>query len=378
MILVAPTAFKGSLGAAQASAAFAAGARRCRPEEEVLERPVSDGGPGLLDALAAGLEPGLLLHTEQVEVTGPLGEPVTARILRGHSLAVVESADACGLALIPEGRRNPLLSTSRGVGELLLAAAKPRGGAAPTLVVVGLGGSGTVDGGAGAAQALGWGLVTMAGRPIQPGGSGLERLGAIEPPPPDMALGPYARGTGVSPALIALADVRNPLLGTDGAARVFGPQKGATPEGVVRLEDALERLARVIRRDLGMDVRGLEGGGAAGGMGAGLVAFAGARLARGSEWLLEALGFDALLARARLLVTGEGAWDAQSGMGKVTGVLAARARESGVPVLLVCGSIHGPPPAGALALDGGGRRLDAAALEDLVAEGCRWLTVHPH
>lgn len=378
MILVAPTAFKGTLGAAEAAAACAAGVRRCQPSEEVVVRPVSDGGPGLLDALRAGLDPAVGLHEDRVGVTGPRGGAVEARILRGSNLAVAESADACGLALIPAAARDPLTTTSRGVGELLLAATRPPMGAPPTLIVMGLGGSGTVDGGAGAAQALGWKLLNMAGRPVPPGGAGLERLATIEPPPPNAPFGPYARGTGTSPALVALADVRNPLLGPQGAAAVFGPQKGASREGVLRLEAGLERLARVVRRDAGVDVRGLEGAGAAGGLGAGLVAFAGARLVRGSDWVIEALGMDALLTRATLLVTGEGAWDAQSGMGKVTGALVTRARERGVPVLLVCGAIQGTPPAGAVALDGAGRVLDADALETLVAEGCRWLTVHEH
>ncbi|HEX9107168.1 MAG TPA: glycerate kinase, partial [Longimicrobiales bacterium] len=281
MILVAPTSFKATIGAAQAAAALAAGARDAAVDPELLELPLSDGGPGLLEALAYASLPGAT-SARNVAVTGPLGDSVQAPLLfRGES-AVVESADACGLHLVPRERRNPLLTTTRGVGQLLRAAA-----ALPAVrqIACGLGGSATVDGGAGLASALGFRLLDGAGSDLPDGGGALQRLARIEPP---------VGGTDLPPVL-ALCDVESPLLGPDGAAAVFGPQKGATSDGVARLEAGLERLAERIRLDLGLDVAALPGAGAAGGLGAGLVAFAGARLTGGSAWVLDAVGFESAL-----------------------------------------------------------------------------------
>ncbi len=352
MILVAPTSFKGTIGAFDAAEAMAAGARRARPALEVRTLPLSDGGPGLLDALHHS--PGPL---PWVTVSGPLGEPVRAHMLVAETrVAVVESAAACGLHLVPADRRDPLRTTTRGVGELLLAA----GYFAVPEIACGLGGSATVDGGAGMAQALGFRLLDGAGAELPPGGGALERLARIAPPAQRAQL----------PPVTGLCDVSSPLLGPEGAAPVFGPQKGADALGVARLEAGLQRLAERIRLDLGIDVTTLPGGGAAGGLGAGLAAFAGATLLPGSEWVLRAVQFDAALARARLVLTGEGAYDEQSALGKLTGEVIRRARARAVPVLLLCGAIRVPLPEGVTGVTGGGAELTPAALTELAADAC--------
>lgn len=342
MILVAPTAFKGTHAAPAVAAAAARGAAGCSLPVHTL--PVSDGGPGLIDALShAGWR-----ITDRPGVTGPLGDPVGARILASHNQAVVESADACGITLLSAGQLNPLQTTSFGVGELIERAA-----ATFQSIHVGLGGSATIDGGLGMAAALGWKLLDADGNAIDRAGRGVLQLAHIEGDPP------------LLPEVIALSDVRNPLYGPDGAARTFGAQKGATAQQVAMLDAGLERLAEIIRRDLGVDVGAMEGAGAAGGLGAGLHAFAGARLVSGSEWVLERLGFDALLARARAVITGEGSFDAQSGMGKITGEIIERARVVGVPVLLIAGRIDGETPAHVHAF-GNHEQLTLSDIESLV------------
>lgn len=305
MILVAPTSYKGTHSASAAAAALAAGVRSVY-SGEVLQRPVSDGGPGLIESLQYAR--GGALH--RVDVRGPLGEPVHARVLVQDSLAIVESADACGLHLVPEEQRNPLYATTFGVGQLILAAASYA-----SQVIVGLGGSATVDGGVGAARALGWQLR----------GESLLDFTSVE------------RRPDLLPIVTALADVRSPLYGPEGAAFVFGPQKGASVPDVAVLDAALARLAHVIRRDLGIDVTAIPGAGAAGGLGAGLRAFADAPLLSGSDWVLERIGIDQLLPRASAVVTGEGRYDLQSGLGKVTGTLRARAEALGIPCLIIAG-----------------------------------------
>lgn len=350
MILICPTAFKGTLSARDAAEAMAAGAARAARSAEIRTVPLSDGGNGLLDALeAAGGGKG-----HGARVPGPLGTSVTARYLRQDTRVVVETAEACGLHLVPAPLRDPLRATTRGVGELLLAAVEDSPG---RRLVVGLGGSATVDAGAGMVGALGWELVDRDGATIPPGGGGLLRLHAIQPPidPP------------VLPSLVVLADVTNPLLGQRGAAPVYAPQKGARPPQVELLERALAQWARVVERDLGRDVADLPGGGAAGGLGAAFAAFLDAPPRSGAGWILEAVGFDALLAKAHVVVTGEGAWDEQSSMGKVTGEVVDRATSKGVPALIVAGSASGAEPGGVTVVTGDGAVLDAKRISELVA-----------
>ena len=345
MILVAPTSFKGSITAEDAARALALGARDARADAEVVELPVSDGGPGLIDALRAAR--GGELHT--VRASDPLGRAVDARVLVQEGNAIVESADACGMHLLDRAELDPIRLGSGSVGPLVEAAAR-----LGDTVVLGLGGSATVDGGVGMAAALGWHFVDAAGRDLESGGGALRRL--------DQVRAPQARAF---PRVVALADVCAPLIGPAGAARVFGPQKGASPADVDALEEGLARLGDVIRRDVGVDVAALEGAGAAGGIGAACVAFLGAKLVRGADWVLDAIGFDEQLARATLLVTGEGRWDAQSSMGKVTGEVIRRARRAAVPVLLVAGRADGPVPPGVRVATGEPGMLDSHRLREL-------------
>jgi glycerate 2-kinase len=341
MILVAPTAFKGTMGAAEVAAALARGLTRAG--FAARELPLSDGGPGLLDALA-----GVATGEGRARVAGPRGAPVDARFLWLGGSAVLESAAACGLTLVAADSRDPERADTAGVAELLLAAASA------DRIVLGLGGSATVDGGAGMARRLGWRFEDAAGRPVALP-AGLARLARIRPPAEPVPL----------PPVRALADVRAPLTGPGGAAAVFGPQKGAAPAAVARLAAGLERLAARLEADVGRAVAELPGGGAAGGLGAGAVAFLGAELIAGSPWVLETVSFDAALAAARAVVTGEGSYDAQTPLGKVPGEVVRRALAAGVPVVVVAGRIDGALPPGVHGLDGGGRRLDAQALESL-------------
>jgi glycerate kinase len=238
-------------------------------------------------------------------------------------IGIVEMARASGLGLV--SRRDPLRATTRGTGELIAAAC--RAGARTTVVCIG--GSATTDGGAGMAQALGARLLDRAGRPIRPGGVGLLELARIDL----SALEPALRSVRV----VAGSDVDSPLTGPGGAARVFGPQKGATPDEVLLLDRALGHLAAVIERDLGVDVRAIPGAGAAGGLGAGLVAFLGARIRPGVEIVMDAVGFAGRLARSDAVVTGEGRFDDSSLAGKVVGRVLSAARESGLPAAVLCG-----------------------------------------
>lgn len=351
MILVCPTAFKGTLSATGVAAAMARGARSALPDEDVRVQPLSDGGNGLLNALeASGGGKG-----RGARVPGPLGTSVTARYLVQDERVVVETAEACGIHLVPETLRDPMRAGTRGVGELLLAASAsaPTGGA----MVVGLGGSATVDAGTGMATALGWRLLDAQGRAISPGAAGLLQLDRIERPsePPPL------------PPLVVLADVTNPLLGSMGAASVFGPQKGADPQQVELLEEGLARWAEVVARELGADVADLPGGGAAGGLGAAFAALLGAEPQAGADWVLDAVGFDSALRDAAVVVTGEGEWNEQSSMGKVTGEVVRRARAAGVPVLLVAGRAGADVPPGVELVVGNGTVLTGRGVAERVS-----------
>ncbi|HAI21360.1 MAG TPA: glycerate kinase, partial [Clostridiales bacterium UBA8153] len=301
-VVIAMNSFKGSLTAVEATAAVARGLRRRWPTAHLLEVPLADGGEGTVAALVATT--GGRIH--ELEVTGPLGEPVRAGygILGDGGTAVIEMAAAAGLPLVPPGRLDPGGATTFGVGQLVEAALEQ----GCTHIIMGIGGSATVDGGAGLAQALGARLLDAAGRPIPRGGLGLERLDRID-------VGPLrARLSGVT--LTVACDVDNPLCGPYGAAVVYGPQKGATPELAARLDAALCRYAAILKQELGADVLDLPGAGAAGGLGGGLVALAGARLRPGVDLVMEVTGLAAKLSGCRLVITGEGRLDAQTGHGK--------------------------------------------------------------
>lgn len=331
-VLIAPDKFRGTLTAAQAAHAIGVGWRRARPNDEVVEVPMADGGEGTLDAMVEALGG----ERRRASVHGPLGDPVDAEygIASGPSgvTAVVEMARASGLALIGEARRDPKRTTTRGTGELIRAAL----GAGPAEVIVCIGGSATNDGGAGLAQALGVRLLDPAGGEIGPGGVALLDLERIDV----SGVEPAVRGT----RFLVACDVDNPLTGPQGASVVFGPQKGATADDVLLLDRALGHLAAVIFRDLGLDVRDLPGGGAAGGLGAGLVAFLGAHLRPGVELVMDAVGLGRRLEAADVVVTGEGTLDEQSLHGKVPAGVIEAARAAGVPAIVLCGRAQARPP----------------------------------
>jgi glycerate kinase len=249
-------------------------------------------------------------------------------LIDSGSTAVIEMAKAAGLALVPPGKRDPRITTTYGVGELLQHAYD----AGARHLIVGIGGSATNDGGAGMAQALGYHLLDENGHELPPGGLALSRLARIH------VGGVHANWQEAE--VDVACDVTNPLTGPSGASAVYGPQKGATPEMVAELDAALQDFAGIIRRDLGVDVGRLPGAGAAGGLGAGLVAFTGARLRPGAEMVMEALRLDDRLAGAQLVITGEGRLDSQTArFGKGPAAVARHARQAGIPVLALGGSI---------------------------------------
>lgn len=328
-VVIAPQAFKGSLSAMQASRAIALGVRRVFPRAEITLVPVADGGDGTLQALVHSSSGTLCNAT----VTGPLGTPVDAcwGVMGDGVTAVIEMAQASGLALVPEARRDPRFTTTYGTGELI-----QRGlDAGYRNFIVGVGGSATNDGGAGMAAALGVRFLNKFGQGLPCGGAALSCLARI-----DMA-GLDARVHQCE--MFVATDVSNPLCGAEsGASAVYGPQKGATPQTVMELEAALSRYADILERDVGADVRYVPGAGAAGGLAAGLIAFLNARLRSGVDVVCDAVGLDEYLEGAHLVITGEGCVDAQTVLNKAPIGVAWRAKRKGLPVIAIAGSLgHG-------------------------------------
>ncbi|MGH3918849.1 MAG: glycerate kinase family protein [Pseudonocardiaceae bacterium] len=325
--VVAPSGFKESLSAEQAADAIVAGVRRVVPGAVVHYLPLVDGGEGSAATLARATGG----HLVPLRVTGPVGDPVDSHIAvlggPGPRTAVVEMAAAAGLRLVPRGLRDPGATTSYGVGELISAALD----AGARRILVGCGDSGTCDGGAGALQALGARVHTALGEPVGRGGSALLEVAAVELD----ELDPRLRDVEV---LVAV-NPHNVLCGDRGVARVFGPQKGATPEQVELLSTAMERWAKVLEHDLGPDLRTAAGSGASGGLGAGLAAGLGARLLPRFEVMLDHVDLDAALADADLVLTAEGAIDEQTPRGKVPAEVARRAKRHGKPVIALAGTI---------------------------------------
>jgi glycerate 2-kinase len=321
-VVVAPDSFGGTLSATAAAEAIAEGWRRVAPHDELRLLPLADGGTGFVEVLHTAL--GGEWH--ELEVTGPFGDPVHARWLRVGDTAYLESAAACGLHFVPRERRVPATAlgvTSRGVGELIADARDAGVGE----IVVGLGGSATTDGGAGMLAALGAVAVEADGAPLPGGGGALARCARLEGSP---QLG------GVR--LVAAADVDNPLLGEHGAAAVFGPQKGADAAAVAELDAALALFADVLAVALDTDVREEPGAGAAGGIGAALLAL-GARRVSGAGLVRELVGLDTELDKAQLAVTGEGSFDWQSLRGKLITAVARGAADRGVPCIVLAGQV---------------------------------------
>jgi glycerate kinase len=318
-IVVAPDKFKGSLPAAEVADAIGAGLRTVLPGAEVVTIPVADGGDGTVDAAAAA-------GFERVPVTvdGPTGEPVRTSYARRGEVAVVELASACGLMRLPGGRREPLTASSFGAGQALAAALA----AGARRIIFGVGGSASTDGGAGLLQALGAQVLDPRGEPLARGGAALREVAALDL-------------TGLHPALrdvsiILATDVVNPLTGPDGAAEVYGPQKGATPDQVRELADGLRRWA-VVAEATGTDWSQAPGAGAAGGVGFAALAVLGAERRLGIDVMLGLLDFDAALEGTTLVITGEGSLDAQTLAGKAPAGVAQAAAQRGIPVVAVAG-----------------------------------------
>lgn len=323
-VLVAADKFKGSLTAVQVAERVTAGLRRVVPGARVETLPVADGGDGTVAAaVAAGFE------RREARVTGPLGTPVTAAYAVRDTTAVVEMAEASGLQHLPAGEFAPLTATTYGSGELLAAALD----AGARTIVFGVGGSATTDGGAGMLSALGARFLDGDGKPVAAGGAALAELAEADL-------------TGLDPRLadvdlILASDVDNPLTGPKGAPEVYGRQKGATEDDIAVLDAALVHYASV----LGPGTAELPGAGAAGGIGYGALVALGARFRPGIEVMLDVLGFAPALARATLVVTGEGSLDEQTLHGKAPAGVAAASRTAGVETVAVCGRLALPPEA---------------------------------
>lgn len=322
-VLIAPQEFKGSLTAQQAAEAIAAGTHDAQPGWDLDLLPMSDGGPGFIDAMRSAISG----QVETATVSDPLGRPVEARYLvADHSGDVfIEAAQANGLVLLAPGERDALRAGTHGVGQLIAAVARH----APRRIVIGVGGSATTDGGAGMAVALGARMTGETGELLPPGGgSVLADLARIDWLPPEW----LARTE-----VVVATDVTNPLTGPNGAAAVYGPQKGASPGDVDLLDAALVRFASVVRRSLGVDVARMAGAGAAGGLAAGLAAFLGAKIVSGFDVVAGATNLAARMDSCDLVVTGEGRFDSQSNQGKTTGRIIDMARAREKPVVVFAG-----------------------------------------
>ena len=295
--VIASDSFKGCLSSAEVALAVEKGILDAAPDADVLKVPVADGGEGTVDAVVSGMPGARLVGAE---VSDPLGRPVTAVYGIVGGTAVIESASACGLALLRESERNPLVTSSRGLGELILDAV----GHGCSEFLIGLGGSATNDGGRGMVETPGL----------------LERTAGMK--------------------FTVACDVDTPFVGPAGASRVFGPQKGAGPDEVEILERRLREYALQILRDTGVDVRDLRGAGAAGGLGGAFGAYFGASLERGVDMVLDFLHFDALVRGADLVITGEGRSDFQTPMGKTPSGVLERAARQGIPAVLLSGAVE--------------------------------------
>jgi glycerate 2-kinase len=324
-ILIAPQSLKGSLTAAEAGLAIAQGVQAVYSKAEIEIVPIADGGEGTVQALVDATNGKIIQQT----VTGPLGKPVPAffGLMGDGSTAAIEMASCAGLPLVPPDQRDPRITTTYGVGELILAALDH----GSRHFIIGIGGSATNDGGAGMAQALGAALLSRQGTQIARGGAALATLAHISTSTLDPRLQECT--------LEVACDVTNPLCGPTGASAVYGPQKGATPEMVEELDSALAHYAQIIEQDLGMSVREIPGAGAAGGLGAGLIAFLHATLRPGAQIVFEAIHLEERIRTANLVITAEGQIDAQTAYGKSVGSVAEIAKRYGLPVLALAGSL---------------------------------------
>ena len=324
-IVVAPDSFKGSVTALQAAEAIERGLHRVFPDAEIEKLPMADGGEGTAQSLVDATGGRILTES----VVDPLGVEIEARygVLGDGVTAVIEMAAASGLTLVPLAKRNPLVTTTYGTGQLIKAALDH----GCRKLIIGIGGSATNDGGAGMAQALGAKLITASGEPIRWGGGGLHQLDAIGISELDSRI--------QETETVVACDVNNPLTGEDGASHVYGPQKGATPEMVQTLDANLAHFDTILQRDIGVTVGDIPGAGAAGGLGAGLIAFLNAELKSGVALVIEATQLEKRISDADLVITGEGQINFQTVFGKTPVGVAKVAKARGIPVVAIAGSI---------------------------------------
>ncbi|MBU2704123.1 glycerate kinase [Sporomusaceae bacterium BoRhaA] len=324
-IVVAPDSFKGSLSAMDVASAMEKGIHAVFPEAQVSKVPIADGGEGTVEALVAATG-GRIIHQQ---VMGPLGDRTQASwgLLGDGETAVIEMAAASGITLIPAEKRNPRVATTYGTGQLIQAALDQ----GIKKIIIGIGGSATNDGGAGMAQALGVKFLDVNGQELSYGGAALAQLETMDTTHIDSRL--------AETTILVASDVDNPLCGDHGASAVYGPQKGATPEIVAELDQALKHYAEVAKKVIGKDVLNLPGAGAAGGLGAGLMIFTQAKLRPGVEIVLEACDFSNTVKHADLVMTGEGNTDFQTAHGKAPVGIAQIAKQYGVPVVCLSGGL---------------------------------------
>ncbi|UZW66660.1 glycerate kinase [Priestia flexa] len=324
-IVIAPDSFKESLSALEVAEAVEKGFKQVLPQANYVKVPMADGGEGTVQSLVDATDGEIISKT----VTGPLGEPVEAffGILGTKRTAVIEMAAASGLHLVPPAKRNPLMTTTKGTGELISAALDY----GVNHIIIGIGGSATNDGGAGMTKALGAQLLDAEGNEILDGGGALGNLAFINLSTLDSRLQHVK--------IEVACDVDNPLTGERGASAIFGPQKGATPEMVALLDRNLRHYAAVLERDLGQKIDDVPGAGAAGGLGAGLLAFLQAELKRGVDIVIEATNLLEAVRDADVVITGEGKIDGQTIYGKTPIGVAKTAKKHGIPVIGIAGNI---------------------------------------
>lgn len=323
-IIIAPDSFKGTMSSIEVCETIEQGVLNIRPEVEIVKIPIADGGEGTVDALLYALG-GKRMN---IRVKGPYFEEVDAfyGILNDGKTAVIEMASASGLTLVGE-EKNPLKTTTYGTGEMILDALNQ----GCTKMILGIGGSSTNDGGIGMASALGVRFFDSEGKEIPLNGEGLSQLHKIDMSGLDQRIEKCE--------MLVACDVDNPLYGPNGAAYIYAPQKGADEKMVETLDQNLKHFAEIVNRDIGIDVQSIPGSGAAGGLGAGLVAYAGAKLTSGINIILDMILFDQVLEHADLVITGEGKIDTQSLSGKVPVGIAERAKKQNKPVIAIVGAI---------------------------------------
>jgi glycerate kinase len=325
-IIIAPDSFKGSISAKALCLAIEEGIRRVVPEAEVVHMPMADGGEGTIESMVFALGGSM----REATVKDPLGRDIKAfyGVLEGDEAVIIEMAQASGLPLLQVGERNPLITTSFGTGQLIRHCLDE----GYRHILIGLGGSATNDAGMGMLKALGVEFLDIEGVSLPEGGESLSRLERIETSNMD----PRLKET----SFIAVSDVNNSLCGMDGASYVFGPQKGANPQEVVLLDEALRRFGDIVKNQLNLDITSMRGSGAAGGMGAAAIAFLQAEMRSGIDLVTEYYNFDKHILTADMVITGEGRLDSQTLSGKVISGVCKRAKNHDVPVVALCGSVE--------------------------------------